>query len=112
MAAANPNFGVPPLETLRGMSGLDFLRGIAEGRLPAPPITATLGFRLAEVAPGFALFTMTPAFKHYNPIASVHGGVAATLLDSCMSCAGQTQALAWRTPPKYRGPWRRRRAPG
>ena len=45
---------------------------------------------LTEVKPGFALFTMTPAFKHYNPIGTVHGGVASTLLDSCMSCAIQT----------------------
>ena len=64
------------------MSGLEFLQRIADGRLPQPPITETLGFRLAEVAPGFALFTMTPQFKHYNPIGTVHGGVAATLLDS------------------------------
>jgi uncharacterized protein (TIGR00369 family) len=84
------NIGVPPLESLKSMSGLEFLRAIIDGRLPAPPITETLGFALTEVAPGFALFTMTPAFKHYNPIGTVHGGVAATLLDSCMSCAIQT----------------------
>jgi uncharacterized protein (TIGR00369 family) len=88
------NIGVPPLEQLKGMSGLEFLGAIVDGRLPAPPITQTLGFTLAEVAPGFALFTMTPAFKHYNPIGVVHGGVAATLLDSCMSCAIQTHLAA------------------
>lgn len=82
--------GAPPLEALKAMSGLDFLRAIADGRLPQPPITETLGFRLAEASPGFALFTMTPALAHYNPIATVHGGVAATLLDSAMSCAVQT----------------------
>ena len=90
MEQATHRIGVPPLDTMKAMSGLDFLRGIVEGTLPAPPITETLGFTLAEVAPGFALFTMTPAFKHYNPIGSVHGGVTATLLDSCMSCAIQT----------------------
>jgi uncharacterized protein (TIGR00369 family) len=90
MSERKTNIGVPPLETMKEMSGLDFLRAIVDGRLPAPPITETLGFTLAEVSPGFALFTMTPAFKHYNPIGSVHGGVAATLLDSCMSCAIQT----------------------
>ena len=94
MAGAKPGIGVPPLDALKGMSGLEFLQRIADGRLPQPPITETLGFRLAEVAPGFALFTMTPQFKHYNPIASVHGGVAATLLDSCMSCALQTNLEA------------------
>jgi uncharacterized protein (TIGR00369 family) len=45
---------------------------------------------LSEVAPGFALFTMTPGYKHYNPIGSVHGGVFATLLDSALGCAVQT----------------------
>ena len=94
MAAANPNVGVPPLETLKSLSGLEFLRSIADGRLPQPPITETLGFLLTEVGPGYAVFTMTPQFKHYNPIAVVHGGVAATLLDSCMSCAVQTHAAA------------------
>lgn len=90
MADMNAGVGVPPIETLKTMSGLEFLRGIVDGRLPAPPIADLLGFRLAEVAPGFALFTMTPGLKHYNPISLVHGGVAATLLDSCMSCAVQT----------------------
>jgi len=93
MAGASST-GVPPLESLKAMSGLEFLQRIADGRLPQPPITQTLGFRLVEAAPGFALFTMTPAFQHYNPIATVHGGVAATLLDSCMSCAIQTHLQA------------------
>ena len=88
--SAERNIGVPPLEALKGMSGLEFLQAIVDGKLPAPPIADTLGFTLAEVEPGRAVFTMTPAFKHYNPIGSVHGGVAATLLDSCMSCAVQT----------------------
>ena len=43
--AAGANVGVPPLETMKTMSGLEFLRGIVDGRLPAPPITETLGFR-------------------------------------------------------------------
>jgi uncharacterized protein (TIGR00369 family) len=94
MAAPASNVGVPSLDILKSVDGIDFLRSIADGRLPQPPITETLGFRLVEVAPGFALFTMTPALRHYNPIAVVHGGVAATLLDSCMSCAVQTHLKA------------------
>ena len=90
MPEAGSNIGVPPLTLLKDMSGLEVLRRIVDGRLPRPPITETLGFDLAEVSPGFALFTMTPQFRHYNPIGTVHGGVAATLLDSCMSCAVQT----------------------
>jgi uncharacterized protein (TIGR00369 family) len=80
------------LEEIRSYSGLDFLRRIADGTVPPPPIAATLGFRLVEVEPGFALFTMTPELRHYNPIGTVHGGVACTLLDSCMGCAVQTHA--------------------
>jgi uncharacterized protein (TIGR00369 family) len=77
-------------DDIKALSGIEFLRRIANGQVAQPPIAKTLGFRLAEVAPGFALFTMTPEHKHYNPIGTVHGGVASTLLDSCMSCSIQT----------------------
>ena len=82
-----------PLETfatLRGMSGLDGLRAMAAGEVPAPPIAHTLGFRLVEVEPGRATFTVEPAEFHYNPIGVVHGGLALTLLDSAMGCAVQS----------------------
>jgi uncharacterized protein (TIGR00369 family) len=50
----------------------------------------TLDFTLTEVEPGRALFEGYPAFKHYNPLGTVHGGYTATLLDSCMGCAVHT----------------------
>jgi uncharacterized protein (TIGR00369 family) len=81
---------VSTLDEIKSFTGLQFLQRIVDGSIGPPPITRTLGFRLSEVAPGFALFTMTPGYKHYNPLGSVHGGVASTLLDSCMSCAIQT----------------------
>jgi uncharacterized protein (TIGR00369 family) len=71
-------------------TGLDFLRDVLAGRLPAPPISATLGFTLEEVEPGRAVFAMEPGEEHYNPIGSVHGGVYATLLDSAAGCAVQS----------------------
>ncbi|MGW1887340.1 PaaI family thioesterase [Streptomyces sp. NPDC001970] len=71
-------------------SGLEFLRDVLAGRLPAPPIAATLGFTLEEVEPGRAVFVMEPGEEHYNPIGSVHGGVYATLLDSAAGCAVQS----------------------
>lgn len=83
-------YGVVPLETLKSMSGFDFLSAIAAGRLPAPPIFRTLDFKMGSVEPGRVVFRATPAFDHYNPIGSVHGGWYATLLDSCMSCAVQS----------------------
>lgn len=89
-ALRDREFGVAPLETLKSMSGLEFLQALIDRRLPAPPITRTLGFLLTEVAEGRALFRGQPTFEHYNPIGSVHGGWAATLLDSCMGCAVQS----------------------
>lgn len=89
-SAAQRDFGVPPIETLRSMSGLDFLAAIAAGRLPSPPIAQTLDFRLLKVERGMALFEGRPGRAFYNPIGSVHGGYAATLLDSCMACAVHT----------------------
>ncbi|MDJ0942903.1 MAG: PaaI family thioesterase [Kiloniellales bacterium] len=89
-ALQDREFGVASLETLKAMSGLEFLQALLERRLPAPPITRTLGFVLTEVSEGHALFRGEPSFDHYNPIGSVHGGWAATLLDSCMGCAVQS----------------------
>ncbi|MFE1440488.1 PaaI family thioesterase [Streptomyces sp. NPDC058739] len=71
-------------------TGLDLLRDMVAGRLPSPPITATLGFTLDEVDHGYAVFSLEPGEEHYNPIGSVHGGVFATLLDSAAGCAVQS----------------------
>ena len=78
----------------RAMAGIDFLRAIRDGRLPSPPIAELLGFRLAEVEPGHAVFEVIPGEQHYNPIGVVHGGLAMTLLDSAMGCSVQTHMPA------------------
>ncbi|MGY1496333.1 PaaI family thioesterase [Streptomyces sp. QTS52] len=72
------------------MAGLDFLRELQAGRLPAPPVNHTVDFTLIEVEPGRAVFSLTPGEEHYNPIGSVHGGIFATLLDSAAGCAVQS----------------------
>ena len=90
MSPAEKHYGVAPLETLREMSGLAFLSAIRDGRLPAPPIAQLLDFHLVEVAEGRSVFRGQPSFGLYNPIGSVHGVWAATLLDSCMGCAVQS----------------------
>jgi uncharacterized protein (TIGR00369 family) len=77
-------------DALKDMSGIAQLQAIVRGELPAPPIAQVLGFSLLEVAEGRAVFGATPAEYHYNPIGVVHGGVAATLLDSAMGCAVQS----------------------
>ncbi len=74
-------------EAGRGLSGLEYLRKIVAGELPRPPISALMNFGIAELSEGRAVFTVEPAEYHYNPIGVVHGGLAATLLDSAMGCA-------------------------
>jgi uncharacterized protein (TIGR00369 family) len=77
-------------EAGRGLSGLEYLRKIAAGELPRPPISALMNFGLVELGEGYAVFGVEPAEYHYNPIGVVHGGLAATLLDSAMGCAVHT----------------------
>jgi uncharacterized protein (TIGR00369 family) len=78
----------------RELDGITFLREILAGRIPPPPIAATLGFGLVSVEPGRAVFDITPADYHYNPIGSVHGGIYATLCDSACGCAVQSMLPA------------------
>lgn len=80
---------IPP-EVWKSMKGLDLLRAIIAGKLPAPPIAGLVGFALVEAEEGRAVFAGTPEFRHYNPAGAVHGGYAALLLDSCMTCAVQS----------------------
>src|SRR5215471_20790072 len=80
-------YDVVPAAEAKLLSGYEIMKGILEGRFPVPPIGKVFDFRLAEVEPGRAVFTGRPSFDYYNPIGSVHGGYAATLLDSCMGCA-------------------------
>ena len=87
-------FGVVPLEQARALDGLTLFKGLLEGRHPAPPISKVLGFRLSEVELGRVVFDYTPVFDHYNPLGSVHGGIAATLLDSVMGCCIHTTLKA------------------
>jgi uncharacterized protein (TIGR00369 family) len=72
------------------MSGLEYLRAMFEGRLPAAPIAATMGFRGTEAEEGRVVFVGEPGEYLYNPIGVVHGGFAMTLLDSALGCAVQT----------------------
>jgi uncharacterized protein (TIGR00369 family) len=72
------------------MSGLDYLRALQRGELPAAPIAVTLGMTIEEVEEARVVFAAEPGEQHYNPIGSVHGGLLATLLDSVMGCAVHT----------------------
>jgi uncharacterized protein (TIGR00369 family) len=91
---AEAGFGVVPLEQVRTMDGLTLIKGLMEGRFPAPPISEVLGFDVAEAEFGRVVFSYTPVSGHYNPLGTVHGGIAATLLDSVMGCCIHTTLKA------------------
>ncbi|MCW5732807.1 MAG: PaaI family thioesterase [Enhydrobacter sp.] len=94
MKVPSGGYGVVPVEQARTMDGLTLFGEIMAGRLPAPPMAKALGFWIAEVELGRVVFGYTPVIDHYNPLGSVHGGVAATLLDSVMGCCIHTMLKA------------------
>jgi uncharacterized protein (TIGR00369 family) len=75
---------------LAQLDGLTALRAMIAGELPPPPIATLLGFDLVEVEEGRVVFAVEPSDQHYNPIGMVHGGLAATLIDSATGCAVHT----------------------
>ena len=93
-AETAPVYGTTPVDVVKKLSGLEFMRGLAEGKYPGPTIARALDFRLVEVGPGLAIFEGTPDDRFFNPLGFVHGGYAATLLDSCMGCACHTTVAA------------------
>jgi uncharacterized protein (TIGR00369 family) len=72
------------------MSGLEFVHGLASGTLPLNTIAQTLGYDIAEAESGRVVVTLVPTAAHLNPAGTVHGGLTATLLDSCMGLAIQS----------------------
>jgi uncharacterized protein (TIGR00369 family) len=78
------------LPAAAGMSGLEFMKALIEGRFPPPPIMATMGMTGGEVEEGKAVFLGEAGEFLYNPIGVVHAGFAMTILDSAMGCAVHT----------------------
>ena len=78
------------MEAMTSLSGLEQMRAIASGEVEQPPIARLLGFGVIEVEEGRAVFSAEPGEQHVNPLGVVHGGLAATLLDSAMGCAVHT----------------------
>src|SRR5499427_4842326 len=80
-------YGVVSADRQKEMSGLEFVQGLVDGTLPLNTIAETLGYDVTEVVSGRVVVTVTPNGSHLNPAGTVHGGLAATLLDSCMGLA-------------------------
>ena len=84
-------YGVSSVDQIKDLTGLEMLRAMIAGELPAAPIGEPLGFRLVEVEKGRAVFEGTPAPNLLNPLGAVHGGWALTLIDSACGCALHTE---------------------
>jgi uncharacterized protein (TIGR00369 family) len=87
---AGKTYGTVSAEQRKQMSGLAFVQGLADGTLPLNTIAETLGYDITEVTRGRVVVTATPNQTHLNPSGTVHGGLAATLLDSAMGLAIQS----------------------
>ena len=84
------SYGTVGADQQKEMSGLDFVRGLASGTLPLNTIARTLGYDVTEAESGRVVITHVPTDAHLNPAGTVHGGLTATLLDSCMGLAVQS----------------------
>jgi uncharacterized protein (TIGR00369 family) len=83
-------YGTVSAERQSQMSGLEFVHGLASGALPLNTMARTLGYDVIEAERGRIVVALVPADIHLNPAGTVHGGLTATLLDSCMGLAVQS----------------------
>ena len=84
---ASKTYGTVSADRQKEMSGLEFVQGLASGTLPLNSIAQSLGYDVTEAVSGRVVVTAVPSGAHLNPAGTVHGGLAATLLDSCMGLA-------------------------
>ena len=84
---ASRTYGIVSADRQKQMSGLEFVQGLVDGTLPLNTIAETLGYDVTEAANGRVVVAAEPSEVHLNPAGTVHGGFAATLLDSCMGLA-------------------------
>jgi uncharacterized protein (TIGR00369 family) len=90
MGIASKTYGTVSAERRNEMSGLEFVQGLVDGTQPLNTIAQTLGYDVTEAASGRVVVTAEPSGIHLNPAGTVHGGLVATLLDSCMGLAIQS----------------------
>jgi uncharacterized protein (TIGR00369 family) len=81
---------VPTAAAGATMTGMEYMSAVVRGEVPPPPIAVTMRLRPVELEEGRVVFEGEPGEEHYNPIGVVHGGYAATLLDSALGCAVHT----------------------
>jgi uncharacterized protein (TIGR00369 family) len=86
-SSVGKRFGVIDDDRRRAMSGLEFVQGLVDGTLPLNTMAQTLGYDIVEVSKGRVVVAAEPQAGHRNPAGTVHGGLSATSLDTCMGLA-------------------------
>jgi len=86
-SVASKTYGTVGADKQKEMTGLEFVQGLVDGTLPLNTIAQTLGYDVTEVESGRVVVAIEPSGIHLNPAGTVHGGLAATLLDTCMGLA-------------------------
>lgn len=84
------DYGTVPIPDQLEMSGLTFVRGLVSGSLPLNTLARTLGYDVVEATEGRVVVAALASHEHLNPSGTIHGGIAATLLDTCMGLAIRT----------------------
>jgi uncharacterized protein (TIGR00369 family) len=87
---AEKQYGIVDHDEVRGMTGLEFVQGLVAGSLPMNSMARAIGYDIVEASAGRVIVTANSSADHLNPEGTVHGGVAATLLDTCMGLAVKT----------------------
>jgi uncharacterized protein (TIGR00369 family) len=87
---ASKTYGTVGADRQKELTGLEFVKGLADGTLPLNMIARTLGYDVIEAEKGRVVVTAVPTAALLNPAGTVHGGFTATLLDSCMGLAIQS----------------------
>ncbi len=87
----DPAVGLALLPTL---SGLDYLGGIVAGTIPPPPLAVTTNMEIVSVERGTVVFETRPTQAHFNPLGTIHGGLACTVLDTVLGCAAHSTLAA------------------
>ena len=85
------SYGSVSLADQLALSGMEFVQGLVDGSVPLNPLARTLGYDIAEAVEGRVIVTAFASEDQLDPSGTVHGGVAAVLLDTCMGLAIRTQ---------------------
>ena len=85
------NYGIVPLADQLTMTGMQFVHGLVDGSVPLNPLARTLCYDVVEAEGGRVVVTACTSAEQLNPSGTVHGGVAAVLLDTCMGLAIRTR---------------------